>query len=351
MVPADEAEPEPGHAGPQPPEVAVVAQPTVEGKQQHQRDEPDGRADLHGAHAVEVEGVDVGDDVGAVADLVHHRLVVVGLHVRHSNRPLRTVPTRRRDGRLVGFRAWTRSSRSPSVARPSAREVRGGVVTFFTMAYIIVLNPLILGFAAGRRRQAPRRRRRPATSRRSRPAPRWSPGVMTILMGVVANFPLALATGLGLNAFVAFAIASQMTWADAMGLVVHRGHGDPGAGAHRLPGGRLPRGAGPAQDRDLGRHRPVHRADRLRRRRASCAGSPTPPTPPSRCSSGPAAASRAGRSLVFVHRAGARDRAVGAPGQGRDPDLDRGHHRAGDRRRGDRRVRPGRRREPRPAGA
>ncbi len=48
-------------------------------------------------------------------------------------------------------------------------------------------------------------------------------GVLTILMGVVANFPLALATGLGLNAFVAFAIASQMTWADAMGLVVLEG--------------------------------------------------------------------------------------------------------------------------------
>jgi AGZA family xanthine/uracil permease-like MFS transporter len=42
-------------------------------------------------------------------------------------------------------------------------------------------------------------------------------------MGVVANFPLALATGLGLNAFVAFSIASQMTWADAMGLVVLEG--------------------------------------------------------------------------------------------------------------------------------
>jgi AGZA family xanthine/uracil permease-like MFS transporter len=42
-------------------------------------------------------------------------------------------------------------------------------------------------------------------------------------MGLVANFPLALATGLGLNAFVAFAIASQMTWADAMGLVVLEG--------------------------------------------------------------------------------------------------------------------------------
>jgi len=48
-------------------------------------------------------------------------------------------------------------------------------------------------------------------------------GVLTILMGVVANYPLALAAGLGLNAFVAFAIASQMTWADAMGLVVIEG--------------------------------------------------------------------------------------------------------------------------------
>ena len=46
---------------------------------------------------------------------------------------------------------------------------------------------------------------------------------MTILMGVVANYPLALATGLGLNAFVAFSIATQMTWADAMGLVVLEG--------------------------------------------------------------------------------------------------------------------------------
>ena len=46
---------------------------------------------------------------------------------------------------------------------------------------------------------------------------------MTILMGVVANYPLALATGLGLNAFVAFSIARQMTWADAMGLVVLEG--------------------------------------------------------------------------------------------------------------------------------
>ncbi|HEY8821981.1 MAG TPA: NCS2 family permease, partial [Dermatophilaceae bacterium] len=50
-------------------------------------------------------------------------------------------------------------------------------------------------------------------------------GVMTLLMGVVANFPLALATGLGLNAFVTFGIAKLpgMTWADAMGLIVMEG--------------------------------------------------------------------------------------------------------------------------------
>ena len=46
---------------------------------------------------------------------------------------------------------------------------------------------------------------------------------MTILMGVVARFPLALAAGLGVNALVAFEIAPEMTWADAMGLVVIEG--------------------------------------------------------------------------------------------------------------------------------
>jgi AGZA family xanthine/uracil permease-like MFS transporter len=48
-------------------------------------------------------------------------------------------------------------------------------------------------------------------------------GLLTILMGAVANYPLALATGLGLNTFVAVGIASKMTWAAAMGLVVLEG--------------------------------------------------------------------------------------------------------------------------------
>src|SRR5688500_3197015 len=104
------------------------------------------------------------------------------------------------------------------------REIRGGVVTFFTMAYIVVLNPLILGYAPdidgtylGGGSEAGSGVVAIAVGTA------LLAGVLTSLMGVVASFPLALATGLGLNAFVAFAIASQMTWADAMGLVVIEG--------------------------------------------------------------------------------------------------------------------------------
>jgi AGZA family xanthine/uracil permease-like MFS transporter len=46
---------------------------------------------------------------------------------------------------------------------------------------------------------------------------------MTMVMGVVGRYPFALATGLGLNAFVAYGIASKMSWADAMGIVVIEG--------------------------------------------------------------------------------------------------------------------------------
>ncbi len=48
-------------------------------------------------------------------------------------------------------------------------------------------------------------------------------GVMTIVMGVVGRFPLGLATGLGLNAMLAYVIAPQVTWPQAMGLVVWEG--------------------------------------------------------------------------------------------------------------------------------
>jgi len=109
------------------------------------------------------------------------------------------------------------SERGSSVGR----EIRGGLVTFFTMAYIVALNPLIIGlskdstgkFIGG---DAPNLAKIAAVTA-------LVAGVLTILMGVVANFPLALATGLGLNTFVAVGIAAKMTWQEAMGLVVLEG--------------------------------------------------------------------------------------------------------------------------------
>ena len=103
-----------------------------------------------------------------------------------------------------------------------SREVRGGVVTFFTMAYIVVLNPLILSRATDIDGQYLGGGAEPNVAAIAAGTALVA-GVMTIAMGAIANFPLALATGLGLNAFVAFSLASQMTWAQAMGLVVIEG--------------------------------------------------------------------------------------------------------------------------------
>ena len=96
------------------------------------------------------------------------------------------------------------------------REVRGGVTTFVAMAYIVLLNPLILGASAditGARLNAGQ-----VTT-----ATALSAAVMTVLMGLIGNAPLALAAGLGVNGIVAFQMAPAMTWAQAFGLVVLEG--------------------------------------------------------------------------------------------------------------------------------
>ncbi|MGN6161206.1 MAG: solute carrier family 23 protein, partial [Marmoricola sp.] len=100
------------------------------------------------------------------------------------------------------------------------REIRGGVVTFFTMAYIIVLNPIILSGVKDHSGHLLGGSNNFATIAAGTAL---VAGVMSILMGLIANYPLAIATGLGLNAFLAFSVASKMTWADAMGLVVLEG--------------------------------------------------------------------------------------------------------------------------------
>jgi AGZA family xanthine/uracil permease-like MFS transporter len=97
-----------------------------------------------------------------------------------------------------------------------AREIRGGFATFFTMAYILVLNPIILGSAEDKfGEQLDPGQLATATA--------LVAAVMTLIMGVGGNLPLALAAGLGLNAVVAFQVAPLMSWDDAMGLIVLEG--------------------------------------------------------------------------------------------------------------------------------
>jgi len=104
------------------------------------------------------------------------------------------------------------------------REVRGGFATFFTMAYIVVLNPLIIGTVADADDRFIGGAADPgAAIPLVAAATALVAGIMTILMGVIGRYPFAVAAGLGLNAFVAFGIVSRMTWADAMGLVVIEG--------------------------------------------------------------------------------------------------------------------------------
>lgn len=97
-----------------------------------------------------------------------------------------------------------------------ASEMRGGVVTFIAMAYIIVLNPIILSGApdvAGN--QLGFTQVSAVTS--------LAAGVMTIAFGVIARLPFAFAAGLGINSFLASSVVGSLTWPEAMGLVVING--------------------------------------------------------------------------------------------------------------------------------
>ena len=97
-----------------------------------------------------------------------------------------------------------------------ATEVRGGVVTFIAMAYIIVLNPIILsGTPDVAGNELGFTQVSAVTS--------LAAGVMTILFGVVARLPFAFAAGLGLNSFLASTVVGSLTWPEAMGLVVING--------------------------------------------------------------------------------------------------------------------------------
>jgi AGZA family xanthine/uracil permease-like MFS transporter len=99
-------------------------------------------------------------------------------------------------------------------------EARAGVTTFLVMAYIIFVNPAILSFAGV-----------PDLEGKGPPFPALVAAtclvaaVMTLAMGLYANYPLAIAPGMGLNAVVAFQLVAGagLPWQAAMGVIVLEG--------------------------------------------------------------------------------------------------------------------------------
>jgi AGZA family xanthine/uracil permease-like MFS transporter len=101
-----------------------------------------------------------------------------------------------------------------------ATELRAGVTTFMVMAYVIFVNPAVLGHVGV-----------PGLEGRGLPfAPTLTvtcltAGLMSIAMGLLTNYPFALAPGMGLNAAVAFELvaARGLTWPQAMAVVLAEG--------------------------------------------------------------------------------------------------------------------------------
>ncbi|WP_293386920.1 NCS2 family permease [Phenylobacterium sp. RIFCSPHIGHO2_01_FULL_69_31] len=87
-------------------------------------------------------------------------------------------------------------------------EVLAGATTFLTMAYIVLVNPSILGTTG-----------MPVAGVAA--ATCLAAGVGCLLMGFLANYPIALAPGMGLNAYFAFTVVGAMgvPWQTALGLV------------------------------------------------------------------------------------------------------------------------------------
>jgi adenine/guanine/hypoxanthine permease len=97
-------------------------------------------------------------------------------------------------------------------------ELIAGLATWLTMSYILFVNPQVLGAVKDK-------------AGTSLPAPEvlavtaLVAGAVTLLMGIYANYPFALAAGLGLNAFVAVTLVATfgLSWPQAMGIIVWEG--------------------------------------------------------------------------------------------------------------------------------
>src|SRR5207253_5665698 len=105
---------------------------------------------------------------------------------------------------------------SSAVRKPNLKtEAIAGITTFFTMAYIVIVNPLILS-ADGKTGMA---------FSGALTATVLVCFVMTLLMGVYAKLPFAVAPGLGLNAFFAYSIiiGQKVPWQTALGIAFWSG--------------------------------------------------------------------------------------------------------------------------------
>src|SRR3989454_4902566 len=101
-----------------------------------------------------------------------------------------------------------------------ATEVRAGVTTFMVMAYIIFVNPIVLGYSGVAGLEGKGLPFSPTLTVTCLTA-----GLLSIAMGIASNYPFALAPGMGLNAVVAFELVAGrgLTWPQAMTLVFIEG--------------------------------------------------------------------------------------------------------------------------------
>ncbi|MEV6835288.1 NCS2 family permease [Streptomyces sp. NPDC051133] len=126
------------------------------------------------------------------------------------------VPTPEKPGGAPAQGAFDRYFKISERGSSVAREIRGGLATFFAMAYIIVLNPIILSSAKDMYGHH-------LDNGQLVTATALTAAFTTLLMGVIGNVPIALAAGLGVNSVVALQLAPRMSWPDAMGMVVLAG--------------------------------------------------------------------------------------------------------------------------------
>ncbi|WP_114856597.1 NCS2 family permease [Brachybacterium sp. YJGR34] len=141
-----------------------------------------------------------------------------------SSPPSGSSPTARPTAERPGLSGLDRYFRITERGSTLAREVRGGLVTFVAMSYIVVLNPLIIGTvpdSTGHFLGGGTEPNLPAVAAGTA----LIAGLLSIFMGTWSKFPLALAAGLGLNAYLAYSVAPLpgMTWGGAMGLVLLEG--------------------------------------------------------------------------------------------------------------------------------